>query len=68
MCWVPHMLDQANVETDDVLVAIPVKNGFDVYLFDPARYLKSFADEFGLGEVWYNEGDEWMAGIKEKQQ
>lgn len=58
----PHLLDYVDIEKDQVLVFR--RNDDGSRTADPvdAERLKTFLDEFMLGEVWYNEGEAGLVG------
>lgn len=61
----PYLLDLVDLEQDQVLVFKREEDGSrSVTPADPSR-LKNFLDEFMLGEVWYNEGEN---GLLTKQE
>lgn len=56
----PYLLDLIDLETDGVLIFQRNEDGGrSVHPADEEK-LKIFLDEFHLGEVWYNEGEEGM--------
>lgn len=58
----PHLLDYVDIEKDQVLVFRRNDDGSRTAEPADAERLKTFLDEFMLGEVWYNEGE---AGLVE---
>jgi hypothetical protein len=56
----PYLLDFIDLDKDQVLVFRRIHHGIrTVQPADPER-LKLFLDEFMLGEVWYNQGEEGL--------
>ncbi len=53
----PHLLDHVKVNEDQVLVFKRNNDGSRSAEPADAERLKTFLDEFMLGEVWYNEGE-----------
>jgi len=53
----PHLLDHVDLAVDQVLVFSHNKDGSRSAEPADADRLKTFLDEFMLGEVWYNEGE-----------
>ncbi len=53
----PHLLDHVNLESDQVLVFRRNEDGSRSAEPADAERLKTFLDEFMLGEVWYNQGE-----------
>jgi len=60
----PYLLDHVKLETDQVLVFRRNDDGSRTAEPADAERLKTFLDEFMLGEVWYNEGEEGLVGKK----
>lgn len=60
----PYLLDSINLEKDQVLVFRRQEDGSRTAEPVDVERLKAFLDEFMLGEVWYNEGEE---GLVKKQ-
>ena len=60
----PHLLDFVDVEHDQVLVFRRNDDGSRSAEPVDAERLKTFLDEFMLGEVWFNEGEEGLTGRK----
>ena len=56
----PYLLDYINPQRDQVLVFSALKDGSRSVQPADAGRLKVFLDEFKLGEVWYNEGEEGL--------
>lgn len=56
----PYLLDLVNLETDQVLVFRREDDGSRTCEAADAERLKLFLDEFMLGEVWYNQGEEGL--------
>jgi predicted ATPase len=56
----PHLLDYVDIEKDQVLVFRREPDGSRTAEPADAERLKTFLDEFMLGEVWYNEGEEGL--------
>ncbi len=56
----PHLLDYVDVEKDQVLVFRRNDDGSRTAAPADAARLKNFLDEFMLGEVWFNEGEEGL--------
>lgn len=54
----PYLLDHVNPDTDQVLVFKRLEDGSRTCEPVNRERLKFFLDEFMLGEVWYNEGEE----------
>ena len=60
----PHLLDCVKPDEDQVLVFSRNDDGSrGIAQADSAR-LKTFLDDFQLGEVWYNEGEEGLVAKK----
>ena len=60
----PHLLDYVDLSTDQVLVFSRNDDGSrGIAPADPAR-LKTFLDDFQLGEVWFNEGEQGLVAKK----
>jgi predicted ATPase len=53
----PHLLDYADLEQDQVLVFRRNEDGSRTAEPVDEDRLKTFLDEFMLGEVWYNQGE-----------
>lgn len=60
----PHLLDYIKPEEDQVLVFKRNEDGSRTAEPADAKRLENFLDEFMLGEVWYNEGEEGL--VKKK--
>ena len=60
----PYLLDSIDLEKDQVLIFRRQEDGSRTAEPVDAERLKAFLDEFMLGEVWYNEGEE---GLIKKQ-
>lgn len=60
----PYLLDHVNLETDQVLVFRRNDDGSRTAEPADAERLKTFLDEFVLGEVWYNVGEEGLVARK----
>lgn len=58
----PYLLDYVDVDKDQVLVFSRDDDGSRTAEPADAERLKSFLDEFMLGEVWYNEGEAGLVG------
>ncbi|MCH7885707.1 MAG: AAA family ATPase [Planctomycetes bacterium] len=58
----PHLLDYVDIEKDQVLVFRRNDDGSRTAEPADAERLKTFLDEFMLGEVWYNEGEAGLVG------
>lgn len=56
----PYLLDLINLSTDQVLVFRRENDGSRTAEPADAERLKLFMDEFMLGEVWYNQGEEGL--------
>ncbi len=56
----PYLLDHINPEVDQVLAFRRNDDGSRICQPVDAERLKVFLDEFMLGEVWYNEGEEGL--------
>ena len=56
----PYLLDECDLERDEVLIVLGPN---DVRLLDRER-LADMLGEFKLGEIWHNEGEEFLAGIR----
>jgi hypothetical protein len=62
----PYLLDYVSLETDQVLVFRRNPDGSrTAEPADPER-LQIFRDEFQLGEIWYNQGEEGMVAKKRR--
>ena len=59
----PHLLDHVDLKTDQVLVFNRDDDGSRTAKPADEKRLKNFLDEFMLGEVWFNEGED---GLVEK--
>jgi predicted ATPase len=60
----PYLLDYVSLDTDQVLVFRRNDDGSrSAEPADPER-LKLFLDEFKLGEVWFNRGEEGLVAKK----
>ncbi|MEK6674642.1 MAG: AAA family ATPase [Planctomycetota bacterium] len=60
----PFLLDCIDLKTDQVLVFKRNDDGSRTAEPADAERLKNFLDEFMLGEVWYNEGEEGLVARK----
>jgi len=60
----PYLLNFINLETDQVLVFRRNTDGSRTAEAVDAERLKVFLDEFSLGEVWFNRGEEGMVAKK----
>lgn len=60
----PYLLDHINLETDQVLVFRRNDDGSRTAEPADAERLKTFLDEYMLGEVWYNVGEEGLVSRK----
>lgn len=60
----PHLLDYIKPDVDQVLVFKRNEDGSRTAEPADAKRLENFLDEFMLGEVWYNEGEEGL--VKKK--
>jgi predicted ATPase len=60
----PYLLDCIDVETDQVLIFRREDDGSRTAVPADEARLKTFLDEFKLGEVWYNEGEEGLCPKK----
>lgn len=60
----PYLLDHVDLKTDQVLVFKRNDDGSRTAEPADAERLKTFLDEFMLGEVWFNEGEEGLVGRK----
>ena len=58
----PYLLDQLDLAQDQVLVFKRNDDGSRTAEPADAERLKTFLDEFMLGEVWYNEGEAGLVG------
>ena len=58
----PHLLDFVDLKQDQVLVFRRNDDGSRGAEPVDAERLKTFLDEFMLGEVWFNEGEEGLVG------
>lgn len=58
----PHLLDYVDLDQDQVLVFRRCDDGSRTAEPADAERLKTFLDEFMLGEVWYNEGEAGLVG------
>ena len=56
----PYLLDSANLEEDQVLVFRREEDGSRTAETADAERLRTFLDEFLLGEVWFNQGEEGL--------
>ncbi len=56
----PYLLDHINLDEDQVLVFQRKEDGSRSARPADAERLKTFLDEFMLGEVWYNQGEEGL--------
>jgi predicted ATPase len=56
----PYLLDCLDIEKDQVLVFRREEDGRRTVEPADAERLKLFLDEFMLGEVWYNQGEEGL--------
>jgi predicted ATPase len=56
----PYLLDQIHLPDDQVLVFRREENGERTATAVDQERLKAFLDEFMLGEVWYNQGEEGL--------
>jgi predicted ATPase len=61
----PHLLDYVDLTQDQVLVFHRNEDGSRGAQPVDAERLKTFLDEFMLGEVWYNEGEAGLTGKHE---
>jgi len=61
----PYLLDFVDLDTDQVLICRREDDGGRTVEPAAAERLKDFLDEFKLGEVWFNEGEERLCA-KEK--
>jgi predicted ATP-dependent endonuclease of OLD family len=60
----PHLLDFVDLNTDQVLVFSRQEDGSRTAEPADTERLKTFLDEFMLGEVWYNKGEEGLVARK----
>lgn len=60
----PHLLDYIKPDVDQVLVFKRNEDGSRTAEPANAKRLENFLDEFMLGEVWYNEGEEGLVSKK----
>jgi predicted ATPase len=60
----PHLLDFVDLQTDQILVFSRNEDGSRSAEPADADRLKTFLDEFMLGEVWYNQGEEGLVARK----
>lgn len=60
----PYLLDHVDLKTDQVLVFRRNDDGSRTAEPADAERLKTFLDEFMLGEVWYNQGEEGLVARK----
>ncbi|HOW19817.1 MAG TPA: ATP-binding protein, partial [Phycisphaerae bacterium] len=58
----PYLLDQVDLEQDQVLVFRRNDDGSRTAEPADAARLRTFLDEFMLGEVWFNQGEEGLVG------
>ncbi len=56
----PHLLDYVDLKEDQVLVFRRKEDGSRTAQPADEERLKNFLDEFMLGEVWFNEGEEGL--------
>ena len=56
----PYLLDSANLEADQILVFRREEDGSRTATPADAERLRTFLDEFLLGEVWFNQGEEGL--------
>lgn len=56
----PHLLDTVNLETDQVLIFKRDSDGNRTASPADSERISAFMDEFNLGEVWYNEGEDGL--------
>lgn len=56
----PYLLDEIDLETDQVLVFRRMAIGLSTVDPVDAERMKNFLDEFKLGEVWFNEGEDGL--------
>jgi predicted ATPase len=56
----PYLLDHVNLDEDEVLVFRRNDDGSRTAEPADAQRLKAFLDEFMLGEVWFNQGEEGL--------
>jgi hypothetical protein len=56
----PYLLDLVDLETDQVLVFRHEKDGSRTAQPVERERLRAFLDEFLLGEVWLNEGEQGL--------
>lgn len=63
----PHLLDHIDPSEDQVLVFQRNDDGSRTAKPADTDRLKNFLDEFMLGEVWYNEGEEGLVAKKPGQ-
>jgi AAA domain, putative AbiEii toxin, Type IV TA system/AAA ATPase domain len=56
----PHLLDHIDLNTDQVLVFRRQTDGQRTAQAVDAEGLKVFLDEFALGEIWFNQGEEGL--------
>jgi predicted ATPase len=56
----PYLLDSIKIPEDQVLVFRRLNGGSRIAQQVDAERLKLFLDEFMLGEVWYNQGEEGL--------
>ncbi len=56
----PHLLDFVDLKQDQVLVFRREEDGSRTAEAADEERLKNFLDEFMLGEVWFNEGEEGL--------
>jgi len=60
----PYLLDLVDLETDQVLVFSRQEGGSRTVEAADKERLKDFLDEFMLGEVWFNQGEEGLVAKK----
>lgn len=60
----PYLLDLVNLDTDQVLVFKRNDDGSRTAEPVDAERLKTFLDEFLLGEVWFNQGEDGLVARK----
>jgi predicted ATPase len=60
----PYLLDHIDLERDQVLVFRRRKDGSRAPVAADREGLRKFLDEFMLGEIWYNRGEEGLLTAK----
>jgi predicted ATPase len=61
----PYLLDQIHLPQDQVLVFQRETDGSRSVKAADEKHLKTFLDEFMLGEVWFNQGEEGLVAAQQ---